>query len=416
MIKFVVNEFRNNLKLFLLCFIVLVTLLTSNINLLSVAFSVRNNIYDSLKINVKSSLSNKGFEEFKDCKIKSSSYSLSFSNISSLTNIDESNNYPLVNDTTLPYEYHIEIYDTNNNIVETKENIVGEISVNNITNDLDEKGIKYKVNRNEIECSLFFDKQEGFLKDKNILIKDTKDNIIYLSNTVAEYIGIKDNEEIIIKSKYGEYKYLTKVNNTTKNYLYLSTSSIYNLNKYLEEGYKTNISLLDINQYKELITFISSRFDIDIESLRSPYIEDYITLSNVVIIVLSLIFSFILVLIGFVIVKLINNIISNRLSMICTLSILGVRSKNIYLTYSIILSIFFIFSFMCSIGLNFVLNIFISRAFLLTFNIDYIFYHLAACIILYFLFMLIYCFTSNYFVFNRLKKQNMYTLLKEEKW
>ena len=222
MIKFVVNEFRNNLKLFLLCFIVLVTLLTSNINLLSVAFSVRNNIYDSLNINVKSSLSNKGFEEFKDCKIKSSSYSLSFSNIKSLTNIDESNNYPLVNDTTLPYEYHIEIYDTNNNIVETKENIVGEKSVNNITNDLGEKGIKYKVNRNEIECSLFLDKQEGFLKDKNILIKDTKDNIIYLSNTVAEYIGIKDNEEIIIKSKYGEYKYLTKVNNTTKNYIYLS--------------------------------------------------------------------------------------------------------------------------------------------------------------------------------------------------
>ena len=415
MIKFILNEFRNNLKLFLLSFIVLLTLLTSNINLLSVAFSVRNNIYDSLNIDVKSSLNNKGFDEFKDCKIKPSSYSVSFSNIDTLTKVDTSNNYPLINNKVFPNEYRIDIYDKNNNIVETKENIIGNDNVEIITKELDNKEINYKVHSNEIECCLFLNKQEGFFKEKNISINESKNNLIYISNSIANYFNIKNEDEIIIKAKYGEYKYLVQVNNTSSNYFYLSSSPIYNISDYLIEGYKTNISLLNINQYNDLISFISNKLGVDKETLRSTYIEDYITLSNVVIIVLFLIFSFILVLIGYIIIKLIKTIISNRQSMISTLSILGVRIKNIYLTYSILLSLFFIFTFICSIGLNFVLNIFISRAFLITFNIDYVYYHLAACIIIYFLFMLVYCFISNYFIFNKLKKQNMYSLLKEGK-
>ena len=416
MIRFIFNEFKKNIKLFLLCFVVLLMLITSNINLLSIAFSVRTNIYDSLSFNVNSSIKNDGFEEFKECKIKPSSYSVSFSNINSLTRLSNKGSYPLINNQLLSYLYQVQVFNEVNEFIGVIDNIVGNDSLEKITDELKSKGTNYRISFDDIKSSLFFNEQIGFYKNAGITKNNNYDNILYMSSNMAEYYKIKNGEEVIVTAEYGSYKYIAQIDESDETYFYLSTDPISNINEYLEDGYITDVSLLDIHQYNNILSFVSSKFDIPIEDIKSQYVEDYITLSNVVIIVLFFIVAFILVLIGFILVKMIQHIIDSRQTMISTLSILGVDFKHIYLTYFILLSIFFIFTFLCSIGFNFVLNIFISKAFLLTFNIDYIYYHLTLCIILYFGIMLIYCFTSNFFVFNKLKKKNMYSLLREGKW
>lgn len=377
MFKFIFVEFKSNIKVFLLSFFVLLFLLSSNLNLLSVSVSVRDNIYDSLS-GLYYEYESDSIVDLNRIDLPSSSYAITYSNIDYVTNTTATE-YPKINN----------VY---------------------IGNDTDKKGKKVVGN-------LFYYNQDGFYKYTE-LNKSDNPNVIYLKESLLEKINAKVGDSIIFDTSKeqlvlaiaGSY---TKSNRYDSDY-FIPIETISNISQYTNMKILTYFNLVNLRYYNKAIDVISSLYNIDKEKLKSQYYEDYISLANVVVLVLVSIFIFILALIIIISYKLIKVILVSRKEMILTLSVLGMGSRKIHFIYYLIFALFYFVIFLFAIGADFILNIFIDNAFVSAFNFSYAFHLLPIVIVIYFLLIMVTSFLTTFSLFRKIKTNDMFSQMKKE--
>ena len=378
MFKFIFKEIKANLKVFLLSFFILLFLFSSNLNLLSVSVSVRDNIYDSLS-GLYYSNSQAKIGDLIDIDLPKDSYAITYSNIDFLTN--EKNDFPKINNKPLS-----EINSNNED-----DNIVG---------------------------NLFYYNQDGFYKFAKV-DKYTSNNVIYFSNNLLQKLSLnvgdkitfdtsKEKLDLVIGTPFKKIRFDVDY--------FISIESIKDIDEYLKyQFYSTYFSLVNLRYYSKAIDILSKKYNIEKEKLRSQYYEDYISLANVVIIVLVSIFIFILIIILVISYKLTKIIINSRKEMILTLSVLGVENKKIHQIYYLTFMSFYTLIFLFSIGVDFILNIFINNAFISSFNFSYVFHHLIVIILAYFLLVLLISFFVPFFMLKKIKTSSIYSQMKKKK-